>query len=95
MDGFIARYFVFLQVKTLQNLEKMRHLLRAAQESRPGALLHKNSLLQFKRQALRVACALAPADWRRTLDEWVAPLFVLAAVIAVGVSVAGMLLGED
>lgn len=90
-----SKPFIIKPGAHLRNLEKTRHPSRAAQESRPAALLYKNSLLQFKQQALRVACALAPADWRRTLDEWIAPLLVLAAVIAMGLSVAGMLLGED
>lgn len=53
------------------------------------------SSLQFERQALRTACTPMPTNRRWILDEWLAPLVVWAAVIAMGVAVAGMLLGEN
>lgn len=101
MDGFIARYFVLLQVKTMALLMVISAVgtpsgaSTVVEKPRAEAAIRHSSSLEFDRQSLKATSRLITTKWRRVLDEWAAPLMVWAAVIAMTLSVAGMLLAEE
>jgi len=93
MDEFMARYFVLLRPKIMFLLMVVSAL---------GTIFYYSRSVRAEKHPGRVAISGAFGlthnripTWRRVLDEWIAPLVVWAVVMAMSVSVVGMLLGEE
>ena len=94
MDEFMACYFVLLHPKIMLLLMVVSAL---------GTIFGYSRWVRAEKHPVRFAISgagqlthnLIPTRWRRVLDEWIAPLVVWAVVIAMSVSVVGMLLGEE